>query len=93
MACIFVNPDFPMSPEALMAGDKASALYVKSFAYCSRHKLGPHLPKVAVETVLLTAEGRAEDLPARLVASGLWTDEGETYRLSEKFCRFGRGRR
>lgn len=72
---------FPDHPKVVAAGGDAAWLYVCGLCYCGRHLTDGRIPKPAVPR--LSDRRSPGRLAARLVAAGLWHDEGDHYRVHD----------
>jgi hypothetical protein len=86
MAWFFVDDAWHCHPKVIAAGNAAAGLWARCGSYCSQQNLEGRIPKL-----LATAYGTRAEIN-RLIAVGLWLDEGDVYVMHD-WTDYNRSRR
>lgn len=81
MGWVYLDDRFPEHPKVVAAGDEAGWMFTCGMAYVNRNGTGGIIPKAQVPR--LTSWKNPAKVAERLVAAGLWHDEGAHYRVHD----------
>jgi hypothetical protein len=85
MTWVRIDDEAPNHPKLLAAGVDACWLWVRSLCWCNRYTTDGAIPKAALPAVAAGqwSPAKISKLAASLVTSGLWHDEGGSYRIHD----------
>lgn len=81
MAWVYLDDGFPDHPKVVAAGDDAAWMFVAGLCYVRRFGTEGVIPKPQVPR--LTSNRAPQKTADRLLAVGLWIDEGDVYRVHD----------
>lgn len=81
MGWVYLDDSFPEHAKIIAAGGDAVLMWVYGLAFCNRRLTEGRIPKAFIPR--LTDRRKPMELAAKLVAVGLWIDDGDHYRIHE----------